>query len=120
MKIQTKLSPTKIVDKEFTPKKHGYDALEVDKFLDEIVDDWMAIEQYVSKLEKEYEEVLKTEKLYKTRLDNAEVQNEIMREKLGDISNNKEASLSNIDLLKRISNLEQALYKLGVDPSTIK
>ena len=37
MKITTKLTPSKIVDKEFSPKKHGYDALEVDKFLDEIV-----------------------------------------------------------------------------------
>ena len=43
-----------------------------------------------------------------------------MREKLGGITDNKEASLSNLDLLKKISSLEQALYKLGVDPSTIK
>jgi DivIVA domain-containing protein len=120
MKIQTKLSPSKIVDKEFSAKKHGYDALEVDKFLDEVVDDYISLEQYITKLEKDYEEVMRTTKLYKTRMDQAEIQNEVMREKLGDISNNKDASLSNIDLLKRISSLEQALFKLGVDPSTIK
>ena len=120
MKIQTKLSPSKIVDKEFSPKKHGYDALEVDKFLDEVVDDYILMQQHIAKLEKDYEDIVKTAKLYKNRLDQAEVQNEVMKEKLGDISNNKDASLSNIDLLKKISALEQALYKLGVDPSTIK
>ena len=120
IKIQTKLSPSKIVDKEFTAKNHGYDALEVDKFLDEIVDDYIEMEKYISKIEKEYEDVMKTAKFYKTRLDQTEVQNEVMKEKLGDISNNKDASLSNIDLLKRISALEQALFKLGIDPSTIK
>ena len=120
MKVNTKLSPSKIVDKEFTPKKHGYDALEVDKFLDEIVDDYILLEQYVTRLEKEHEDLMKTAKLYKSRLDQAEIQNEIMKEKLGDITHNKDVSLSNLDLLKRISALEQALYKLGVDPSTIK
>ena len=120
MKIQTKLSPSKIVDKEFTAKNHGYDALEVDKFLDEIVDDYIEMEKYISKIEKEYEDVMKTAKFYKTRLDQTEVQNEVMKEKLGDISNNKDASLSNIDLIKTISALEQALFKLGIDPSTIK
>ena len=120
MKIKTKLTPSKIVDKEFSAKKHGYDALEVDKFLDEIVDDYVSMEQYISKLEKEYEEVMKTAKLYKSRLEQAEIQNEVMREKLGGISDNKQASLSNLDLLKKISSLEQALYKLGVDPSTMK
>lgn len=120
MKIITKLSPSKIVDKEFTAKKHGYDALEVDKFLDEIVDDHILMQQHIDKLEKDYEEIVKTAKLYKNRLDQAEVQNEVMKEKLGNISDNKDASLSNIDLLKKISALEQALYKLGIDPSTIK
>lgn len=120
MKIQTKLTPNKIVDKEFPPKKHGYDALEVDKFLDVVVEDYVDMEQHINKLEKENEELMRTAKLYKTRMDQAEIQNEVMKEKLGDISNNKDASLSNIDLLKRISSLEQALYKLGIDPSTIK
>ena len=66
------------------------------------------MEQYISKLEKEYEEVMKTAKLYKSRLEQAEIQNEVMREKLGGISDNKQASLSNLDLLKKISSLEQA------------
>lgn len=120
MKLNLKLSPSKIVDKEFSAKKHGYDALEVDKFLDEIVDDYMNIELYINKLEKEHDEIMKTTKLYKSRLDQAEIQNEVLKEKLGNISDNKDASLSNLDLLKKISSLEQALYKLGVDPSKIK
>lgn len=120
MKYQSKYNPNTIVDKEFKAQKYGYDALEVDAFLDEIVDDYISIDQYVTKLEKDYDELVKTSKLYKTRLDQAELQNAVLNEKLGGIKNNESASLSNIDLLKRISALEQALFKLGVDPSTIK
>ena len=40
MKVQTKLNAQMILDKEFPAKKPGYDALEVDKYLDIIVDDY--------------------------------------------------------------------------------
>ena len=53
MKIQTKLSPTKIVDKEFTAKKHGYDALEVDKFLDAIISDYDEMITIIKELERD-------------------------------------------------------------------
>ena len=43
-----------------------------------------------------------------------------MNEKLKNISDNENASLSNLDLLKRISALEQALYKAGINPNTIE
>ena len=120
MKVQTKLNSQKILDKEFSAKKPGYDALEVDKFLDIIVEDYYELEKYISNLEKQYDELNKTVKLYKGRLDQMEIQNAVMTDKLSNISNNESASLANIDLLKRISLLEQALYKAGVDPSKIK
>lgn len=120
MKVQTNLSSQKIIDKEFSAKKPGYDALEVDRFLDAIVDDYFSFENYIKTLELQVDELKKTAKLYKERMDQMEIQNAVMTDKLSNISNNEAASLSNIDLLKRISNLEQALYKAGIDPSTIK
>ena len=47
MKVQTKLNAQMILDKEFPAKKPGYDALEVDKYLDIIVDDYSHFEEYV-------------------------------------------------------------------------
>jgi DivIVA domain-containing protein len=120
MQIKTKLNSRKIVDKEFKAKRNGYDALEVDEFLDEVVDDYVALEQYVNALEKKVDDLQKDVKLYKTRLDQAEIQNEIMSKKLENISENDNASLSNLEYLKRISLLEQALFKAGIDPSKIK
>ena len=65
--------------------------------------------------------IQKTCKIYKERLESAEVKNEILSDKLRNISDNDNGvSLSNIDLLKRISLLEQTLYKAGIDPNNIK
>lgn len=120
MKVQTKLNSQMILDKEFFAKKPGYDALEVDKFLDLIVEDYLTLEKYIKELENKCDEFEKTIKLYKGRMDQMEIKNAILTDKLSNISNNESASLANIDLLKRISLLEQALYKVGVDPSNIK
>lgn len=120
MKIETKLNANKILDKEFAAKKTGYDALEVDKFLDAIVEDYSTFESYIKELENKVDELSQTLKLYKSRMDNMEIQNAVMSDKLSNISNNESCSLSNIDLLKRISVLEHALYKAGVDPTKIK
>ncbi|MDD6302475.1 MAG: DivIVA domain-containing protein [Bacillales bacterium] len=117
---ETKLSPQKIVDKVFQAAKHGYNALEVDKYLDDVIEDYTLMQDYICSLEKELEELKKSVKLYKGRLEQSEIQNAIMSEKLKNISDNDSASLSNIDLLKRISVLEQTLYKAGIDPTNIK
>ena len=47
MKVQTKLNAQMILDKEFPAKKPGYDALEVDKYLDIIVDDYSHFEDRI-------------------------------------------------------------------------
>lgn len=121
MELKLQLNSQKIVDKEFRGKKPGYDALEVDQFLDVIINDYVNMDKFYSEANKMIVELQKTCKVYKERLDNAEVQNEILNDKLKNISDNDtNVSLSNIDLLKRISQLEQALYKAGIDPNSIK
>lgn len=120
MNLKLKLNADIILDHEFTANKAGYDALEVDSFLDEIVTDYLAISQYSSKVEKEIADLKSHNALMKEKLEKLESENAILNEKFKSVENNDSASLANLDLLKRISLLEQALYKLGKDPSEIK
>ena len=78
------------------------------------------MEKYLHEVKTSVIELQKTCKIYKERLDSAEVQNEILNDKLKNISENDSGvSMSNIDLLKKISLLEQALFKAGIDPNSI-
>ena len=121
MDLKLKLNSQKIVDKEFRGKKPGYDPLEGDEFLDVVITDYALMERYVNEVNKTISELQKTCKIYTDRLDNVEVQNEILNDKLKNISDNdSNVTLSNIDLLKKISLLEQALFKAGIDPNNIK
>lgn len=121
MNLDLELTSQKIMDKEFPGKKPGYDPLEVDEFLDIVIKDYVKMEQYITDVNKVVTELQKTCKIYKERLDSVEVQNEVLNEKLSNISENDDnVSLSNIDLLKKISLLEQALFKAGIDPNSIK
>lgn len=120
MEVKLLLTPQKIVDKEFKGKKMGYDPLEVDEFLDLVIKDYALMEQYLQEVKTSVIELQKTCKIYKERLDSAEVQNEILNDKLKNISENDSGvNMSNIDLLKKISLLEQALFKAGIDPNSI-
>lgn len=122
MDLKLQLNSQKLVDKEFKGKRMGYDPLEVDEYLDLVINDYMQMERYIVEVNRIILELQKTCKIYKERLDSVEVKNEILSDKLKNISDNDDnsVSLSNIDLLKRISQLEQALYKAGIDPSLIK
>ena len=121
MDLKLKLNSQKLIDKEFKGKKPGYDPLEVDVFLDVVISDYLEIEKYIAETKNTIVELERTCRVYKERLDNVEVQKEILSDKLKNISENDgNVSLSNIDLLKKISLLEQALFKAGIDPNTIK
>lgn len=122
-KLNLKLSAQEINAKEFQGKSGGYDALQVDKYLDLIVNDYIAFEQFannVKKLENSYEELVKTCELYKQKLSESEYQKALIQEELTVLKQNEGSATSNIELLQKISILEQALYNLGKDPSKIK
>ena len=50
--LNLKLSAQEVNSKEFSGKNGGYDALQVDKYLDLIVSDYIAFEQYVNSTNK--------------------------------------------------------------------
>ena len=121
--LNLKLSAQEINSKQFDGKNGGYDALQVDKYLDLVVSDYIAFEQYFnnySKLENAYNDLNKICDTYKTQLSECEYKKTLVEEELKLLKQNEGLQASNIELLQRISVLEQALYKLGKDPSKIK
>lgn len=121
--LSLKLSAKEINSKEFQAKNGGYDSLQVDRYLDLIVNDYITFEKYAnaaSKLEMNYEELKKTCEMYKKKLSDSEYEKALIQEELSVLKQNEGSSVSNIELLQRISSLEQALYNLGKDPSKIK
>lgn len=121
--LKLKLSASEINSKEFQDKNGGYDSLQVDRYLDLIVNDYIAFEQYenlTKKLYANYDELVKTCEIYKTKLSESEYQRTLLQEKVEVLKQNEGNATSNIELLQRISTLEQALYNLGKDPSKIK
>ena len=121
--LKLKLSASEINSKEFQAKNGGYDALQIDRYLDLIVNDYIAFEQYensTKKLYANYDELVKTCEIYKSKLSESEYQRTLLQDKVEVLKQNEGNATSNIELLQRISTLEQALYNLGKDPSKIK
>lgn len=121
--LQLKLSAKEINAKKFQGKDGGYDALQVDKYLDLVVNDYIAFEQFASSMKKiinSFNELKSNSIEYQEKLSELEQQNNLLKEELNVIKQNEGAVQSNIELLQRISLLEQALYNLGKDPSKIK
>ncbi|MDD8048507.1 MAG: cell division regulator GpsB [Thomasclavelia sp.] len=107
MNTKVTLSPKKILNKEFKVDFKGYNADEVDHYLDQIVADYEAfatllnasyekVEQLEKQLSKEKETVLKLQKEAALQDDN--------------IHALEENASSNVDILKRLSLLEKVVF----------
>ncbi len=120
MPIKLMLDSNKIYHKIFEGTKPGYDALQVDSFLDIVIKDYESMEQYIADNDAEMEELKNKVKMVNAQLSKAEAENATLKERLGDITENEDASLNNLELLKRISKLEEALSKAGINPNTIE
>ena len=105
-KIQ--LSPKKIVNKQFQIDFKGYNAEEVDYFLDMIVNDY---ENFAAMLNESYEQIEKLQKAndeLKQKVNQLETEKMIQNDQLKSMEDNLS---TNVDLLKRIPNLEKVVYK---------
>lgn len=113
-------SSKSLLDVKFEPGHKGYDALEVDQVLDKLIDDLAFYEKYyndskgyIRRLESEIQKL-------KDHIREQEIEVATVKNKYSGIKPGQNVTESNIDYLKRISKLEEALYKKGVDPETIK
>ncbi len=100
------LSPREILDKEFKVDAQGYRPQEVDKFLDMVIRDYTEYANIIKKLEQDIKDLTE---------DNIKLKKEIRRlqDELTTSSSNQSSvnhNVSNLDLLKRISQLEKIVY----------
>ncbi len=97
------LTPQEILEKDFKIDARGYRPQEVDKFLDMVIRDYTEYSNVIRKLEKDLKDLTD---------DNIKLKQEIRR--LQDVaasgSDAPSRSASNVDLLKRISQLEKVVY----------
>ena len=94
------LTPKEILEKDFKIDARGYRPQEVDQFLDMVIKDYVDTENTIRKLMAE----IKSLEAENTKL-RSEVRN--LKTSLDIAGSNK---VTNVDLLKRISDLEKVVY----------
>ena len=97
------LTPQEILDKEFKIDARGYRPQEVDKYLDMVIRDYTEFINIIKRSEREIKDL---------REDNAKLKAEIrtLREQLVASESSNENTTNNVDLLRRISQLEKVVF----------
>lgn len=97
------LSANDIYEKSFKIDMHGYSASEVDQFMDTILEDYQIAEENYRELEDKYNQLLQqAEEEHKELME--------LRGKQRAIDLTNTTSYSSVDLLKRVSRLEQEVF----------
>ena len=94
------LTPEEILNKEFKIDARGYRMQEVDKFLDMAIRDYTEFLRTIKKLEQDNLDLIE---------DNKKLQMEYRKLKSA-ISASSEGASANVDVLRRLSNLEKIVY----------
>ncbi|MFA5236200.1 MAG: DivIVA domain-containing protein [Bacilli bacterium] len=116
------ITSDEILAKKFRADVKGYDAEEVDTFLDRVIETLVRFETFakneVPQLEKAGTQLDKLAK----RNQELEIELAILKDKFDGLSANDTLGVNqnNLELHKRIGQLEKALYQLGQDPTKIK
>ena len=100
---KVELTSKDILEKEFSIDTRGYRPQEVDSFLDQIIKDYKAYDEFINKLEDD-KKTLSDE--------NIALKQEIrsLNMKLDTLKNTTDDSTSSADVLRRLSNLEKIIY----------
>ena len=100
--------------------KNAYDATEVDKFLDVVLQDYKVVEKNSLVNTREYESLqAKCKQLENERRD-LEIELEKYKVRFANIKSDDNVTTDNIDLVRRINVLEKYLWAHGFNPDTIK
>jgi DivIVA domain-containing protein len=96
------LSPKMILEKDFKVDTRGYRPQEVDKFLDMVMKDYQEFIHIIKELKDENNDLVD---------DNMALKSEIrkLNTKLDAVANTPK-DVSNVDILRRLSNLEKVIY----------
>ncbi len=121
--MKLKLTQQTILEKKFKPNVKGYDPLEVDKFLDLVINDYGVVEEKAKKSEEEVLALKREIESLKATLRESEKNLSIEKSKNVVLERNKVSDhngLDPIELLQKCSKYEIKLYELGCDPSKVK
>lgn len=102
------LSPKKILNKQFEVDLKGYNMEEVDHFLDLVKSDYENFAVMINDIYKDMEVIQNENNELKKQI--AELENEKLIHQ-DNMRSMEEKLSSNIDILKRISNLEKEVFK---------
>ena len=97
------LTPQEILDKEFKIDTRGFRPQEVDQFLDIVIGDYTKFINLAKRLEKEKNELIEENLKLKQDLREA-------KDKIDLLKNTAGKEMTNIDMLKRLSMLEKAVF----------
>lgn len=103
--VEINLSPKDILNKEFKYDAKGYRPKEVDEYLDIVIEDYNEFIRLIKRLEKENREL--REENGQMKAENRKLKIEL--EAQGECASSKFSS-NNVDILKRLSNLEKIVY----------
>ena len=98
------LMPQDILEKEFKIDTRGYRLKEVDQFLDIIIGDYEQFLNIINNLKKEKADLLGEIMNLKQELRNSKMSMEVAR------SNTEAPEVTNLDILRRLSQLEKMVY----------
>lgn len=98
------LTPTDILEKEFKIDTRGYRLKEVDSFLDLIISDYNTFIEVIKDQEKEKNDLTEEVLRLKQELRDANVNIEIAK------ASTPSTGTTNVDILKRLSNLEKIIF----------
>ncbi|WP_086347862.1 cell division regulator GpsB [Candidatus Enterococcus clewellii] len=102
-------NPKEILQKEFKSKMRGYDPIEVDEFLDNVIKDYEAFNKDILALQEENSRL--TAKLEQA----SKVSQTMPSRSAGMQEAPKSAAVTNFDILKRLSNLEREVFGKKLD-----
>ena len=97
------LTPQDILEKEFKVDSRGYRAQEVDKFLDMIIKDYTEYNKVIKSLNREINTLTEENNRLRSELRK-------LKELESVAESDSRRSVNNVDLLKRISQLEKIVY----------
>jgi len=97
------LTPQDIFEKDFKVDTRGYRLQEVDKYLDQIIKDYAEFVNIIKELKAENKELTN---------ENLDLKHELSKLKANiDIVKKSEKEITNVDILRRLSQLEKYIYE---------
>jgi len=121
MAVKLFLNSQSIINQVFTVlSKNAYDATEVDKFLDVVLQDYKVVETNTLVNTKEFDSLQSKCKKLENEKRNLEIELEKYKVRFANIKADDNVTTDNIDLVRRINVLEKFLWAHGFNPDTIK